>query len=118
VFTKDINKAILISNAMESGTIQINAAPARGPDHFPFQVCHLISNLSWKDFVEAFKKSFGLVRKHLQVSCGGLIFLSWHWMQGLRDSGIGTQGVTNSIHMMTKVKSTVINLPVESYTMG
>jgi glyceraldehyde-3-phosphate dehydrogenase (NADP+) len=39
-------------------------------------------------------------------------------MQGLRDSGIGTQGVTNSIHMMTKVKSTVINLPVESYTMG
>ncbi|KAG0584008.1 hypothetical protein KC19_3G179000 [Ceratodon purpureus] len=74
VFSKDINKAILVSNAMETGTIQINSAPARGPDHFPFQ--------------------------------------------GLRDSGIGTQGVTNSIHMMTKVKSTVINLPVESYSMG
>jgi glyceraldehyde-3-phosphate dehydrogenase (NADP+) len=38
VFTKDINKAMLISDAMESGTIQINSAPARGPDHFPFQV--------------------------------------------------------------------------------
>jgi len=23
---------------MESGTVQINSAPARGPDHFPFQV--------------------------------------------------------------------------------
>lgn len=23
---------------METGTVQINAAPARGPDHFPFQV--------------------------------------------------------------------------------
>jgi len=38
VFTKDINKAIMISDAMESGTVQINSAPARGPDHFPFQV--------------------------------------------------------------------------------
>lgn len=38
VFTKDINKAILISDAMETGTVQINSAPARGPDHFPFQV--------------------------------------------------------------------------------
>jgi hypothetical protein len=38
VFTRDINKAILISDAMETGTVQINSAPARGPDHFPFQV--------------------------------------------------------------------------------
>jgi hypothetical protein len=38
VFTKDINKALLISDAMETGTVQINSAPARGPDHFPFQV--------------------------------------------------------------------------------
>ncbi|XP_057429356.1 NADP-dependent glyceraldehyde-3-phosphate dehydrogenase-like isoform X3 [Lotus japonicus] len=37
VFTKDVNKAILISDAMETGTVQINSAPARGPDHFPFQ---------------------------------------------------------------------------------
>ncbi|KAJ7535063.1 hypothetical protein O6H91_12G017100 [Diphasiastrum complanatum] len=74
VFTRDINKAILISDAMETGTVQINSAPARGPDHFPFQ--------------------------------------------GLRDSGIGSQGITNSINMMTKVKSTVINLPSPSYTMG
>ncbi|VAH44336.1 unnamed protein product [Triticum turgidum subsp. durum] len=74
VFTRDINKAIMISDAMESGTVQINSAPARGPDHFPFQ--------------------------------------------GLKDSGIGSQGITNSINMMTKVKSTVINLPSPSYTMG
>ncbi|KAK1359733.1 hypothetical protein POM88_039040 [Heracleum sosnowskyi] len=63
VFTRDINKAMLISDAMESGTIQINSAPARGPDHFPFQ--------------------------------------------GLKDSGIGSQGITNSINMMTKIKTTV-----------
>ncbi|WVZ92749.1 hypothetical protein U9M48_038792 [Paspalum notatum var. saurae] len=74
IFTRDINKAILISDAMETGTVQINSAPARGPDHFPFQ--------------------------------------------GLKDSGIGSQGITNSINMMTKVKSTVINLPSPSYTMG
>lgn len=74
VFTKDINKAILISDAMETGTVQINSAPARGPDHFPFQ--------------------------------------------GIKDSGIGSQGITNSINMMTKVKTTVINLPTPTYTMG
>ncbi|KAJ6435652.1 hypothetical protein OIU84_000787 [Salix udensis] len=74
VFTKDINKAMLISDAMETGTVQINSAPARGPDHFPFQ--------------------------------------------GLKDSGIGSQGITNSIDMMTKVKTTVINLPSPSYSMG
>lgn len=59
---------------METGTIQINAAPARGPDHFPFQ--------------------------------------------GFKDSGIGSQGVTNSLALMTKVKSTVINLPTASFAMG
>ncbi|KAK6136428.1 hypothetical protein DH2020_029849 [Rehmannia glutinosa] len=67
-------QAMLISDAMETGTVQINSAPARGPDHFPFQ--------------------------------------------GIKDSGIGSQGITNSINMMTKVKSTVINLPTPSYTMG
>lgn len=39
-------------------------------------------------------------------------------LQGLKDSGIGSQGITNSINMMVKVKSTVINLPSPSYTMG
>ncbi|WOK94358.1 hypothetical protein Cni_G03060 [Canna indica] len=38
IFTSDINKAIMISDAMETGSVQINSAPARGPDHFPFQV--------------------------------------------------------------------------------
>lgn len=74
VFTQDINKAIAISDAMETGTIQVNSAPARGPDHFPFQ--------------------------------------------GFRNSGIGSQGIKNSLQMMTKIKSTVINLPSASYSMG
>lgn len=74
VFTKDINQAIYISDAMETGTVQVNAAPARGPDHFPFQ--------------------------------------------GFRDSGIGTQGVRGSLQLMVKTKSTVINLPQASYTLG
>ncbi|KAG0575415.1 hypothetical protein KC19_5G002100 [Ceratodon purpureus] len=74
IFTKNIDNAILMSDAMESGTIQINAAPARGPDHFPFQ--------------------------------------------GLRESGIGSQGITNTINLMTKTKSTVINFQKETYTMG
>lgn len=39
-------------------------------------------------------------------------------VQGFRDSGIGSQGITNSIHMMTKIKTTVINLPAPSYTVG
>ncbi len=45
VFTKSFDKAMMISDAMESGTIQINSAPGRGPDHFPFQVTllHLFS---------------------------------------------------------------------------
>ena len=32
MFTQDINQAIYISDAMETGTVQVNAAPARGPD--------------------------------------------------------------------------------------
>ena len=74
VFTKDIDRAIRMSDAMETGTVQINGPPARGPDHFPFQ--------------------------------------------GVKDSGIGSQGITNSINVMTKVKSTVINLAQPSYTMA
>ena len=27
----------MLSDALETGTVQINSAPARGPDHFPFQ---------------------------------------------------------------------------------
>jgi glyceraldehyde-3-phosphate dehydrogenase (NADP+) len=74
VFTRDLNQAVRVSDAMRTGTVQVNAPPARGPDHFPFQ--------------------------------------------GFRDSGIGSQGVRNSLLMMTKVKSTVLNLDAESYAMG
>ena len=74
VFTRDVDRAIRFGDAMETGTVQINGPPARGPDHFPFQ--------------------------------------------GFKDSGIGSQGVRNSIECMTKTKSTVINLSAPSYAMG
>lgn len=38
--------------------------------------------------------------------------------QGFRESGIGSQGIKNSLEMMCKVKSTVINLPAPSYAQG
>lgn len=66
VFTRDVERAIRVADAMETGTVQINGAPSRGPDHFPFQ--------------------------------------------GVKCSGVGSQGIGNSIETMTKVKSTVINL--------
>ena len=74
VFTQDISAAMAVSDAMRTGTVQINAPPARGPDHFPFQ--------------------------------------------GVKDSGIGSQGITNSILMMTKLKTVVINLPAASYALA
>jgi glyceraldehyde-3-phosphate dehydrogenase (NADP+) len=74
VFTQDFSAAVTVADAMRTGTVQINAPPARGPDHFPFQ--------------------------------------------GVKDSGIGSQGITNSILMMTKTKTTVINLPTPSYALA
>ena len=74
VFTRDVNRALAVADAMATGTVQVNSAPARGPDHFPFQ--------------------------------------------GFRDSGIGSQGVLNSIEFMCKSKSVVINMPQASYSMG
>ena len=71
VFTRDVNVAWRVADAMRTGTVQINAPPGRGPDHFPFQ--------------------------------------------GVKDSGIGSQGITNSILLMTKTKTVVLNLPQPSY---
>ena len=36
VFTKNIDMAWAVANALEVGSIQINGKDARGPDHFPF----------------------------------------------------------------------------------
>ena len=74
VFTKNVDDAIRVADLMETGTVQINGPPARGPDHFPFQ--------------------------------------------GVRDSGIGSQGIINSIDTMTKAKSVVINLAQPSYALA
>jgi glyceraldehyde-3-phosphate dehydrogenase (NADP+) len=38
--------------------------------------------------------------------------------QGVRDSGIGSQGIINSIDTMTKAKSVVINLAKPSYALA
>ena len=74
VFTRDVDDAMRVADAMETGTVQVNGPPARGPDHFPFQ--------------------------------------------GVRDSGIGSQGIINSIDTMTKTKSVVINLAKPSYALA
>lgn len=91
----------MVSDAMETGTVQINSAPARGPDHFPFQVrcSHFFASSNSRHLAE-------LLADYSKTA------------QGLRDSGIGSQGITNSINMMTKTKSTVVNLPSASYTLG
>lgn len=36
VFTRDLNQAIHIAEALDVGTVQINGRTERGPDHFPF----------------------------------------------------------------------------------
>lgn len=36
VFTKDLDTAWAVANALEVGSVQINGKDARGPDHFPF----------------------------------------------------------------------------------
>ncbi len=36
VFTQDIERALMIADELEVGTVHINGRPARGPDHFPF----------------------------------------------------------------------------------
>ncbi|CAI6006362.1 unnamed protein product [Closterium sp. NIES-65] len=123
VFTRDINKAIMIADAMETGTVQINAAPARGPDHFPFQgsVTSLSSALTIARSSSPLHLPTAppllLTPFHTASICPSFL-LPFPFLQGFRESGIGSQGVTNSILMMTKVKSTVINLPAPSYAMA
>eukprot|EP00955_Chlamydomonas_euryale_P090289 364528-Chlamydomonas_euryale.AAC.2 len=118
----------MISDAMQTGTVQINAAPARGPDHFPFQV-RTVGRLASRACaaVASFHTSTLACPRRLpsRASAAGALFHSSlpHLPpsppeQGFRDSGIGSQGITNSLQMMVKTKSTVINLQGESYAMG
>ncbi len=145
VFTQDINKAIYISDAMETGTVQVNAAPARGPDHFPFQVqfsfphwleagcasvlclttcmMHLVQfYLShwqcWPIMQQRFPLCYTLPVDMPPIGrpCTHSLHLSA--LQGFRDSGIGSQGIKNSLALMVKHKSTVVNLTHASYTLG
>lgn len=66
VFTKDINKAFLIADKLEVGSVQINNKTERGPDNFPFL--------------------------------------------GVKNSGVGVQGVRYSIESMSRPKVVIINL--------
>lgn len=71
MFTRDINKAILISDAMETGTVQINSAPSRGPDHFPFQVHFLPSLNAENGFNHHDENSHKLKKKkNCLIHCG------------------------------------------------
>ena len=36
VYTNNLQKAMYLSKKLEAGVVQINGAPSRGPDHFPF----------------------------------------------------------------------------------
>lgn len=36
IFTKDVSKAFLLAEQLETGSVQINGRTERGPDHFPF----------------------------------------------------------------------------------
>ena len=122
VFTQDVNQAIIISDAMETGTVQVNAAPARGPDHFPFQ--------GFRD------SGIGTQVRRCHLSrVPSIGALPCHWQKRMHD-GCGlvstcplcgtsksiavhaAQGVRGSLQMMVKVKSTVINLPTATYTQG
>lgn len=68
IFTNDINRAFILADKLEVGTVQINNKTERGPDNLPFL--------------------------------------------GVKNSGIGIQGISYSIKSMTRIKSTVINLNI------
>lgn len=39
VFTRDLDRAFHIGRVLEVGTVNVNGADSRGPDHFPFMGC-------------------------------------------------------------------------------
>jgi glyceraldehyde-3-phosphate dehydrogenase (NADP+) len=67
LFTADEGSAILLAGKINTGVIQINSKPQRGPDHFPFI--------------------------------------------GIKDSGLGVQGIKYSLESMTRLKPIILNKP-------
>ncbi len=65
IFTKNIEKGLKLAEQLNVGTVQLNAKPARGPDHFPFT--------------------------------------------GVKNSGLGTQGIRYALEAMTRIKTVVLN---------
>jgi len=131
VFTRDVDAAIAISDAMETGTVQVNGAPARGapaapsrtpPTRAPPPDCSVAARC--KQGPEApgtcrrmqappaaraalmARAWFGqTLRPTPGVSAGGAGPDHFPF-QGFRDSGMGSQGIKNSLVMMTKDKTT------------
>jgi glyceraldehyde-3-phosphate dehydrogenase (NADP+) len=67
IFTKDEGVGIRIGSHINTGTVQLNNRPQRGPDHFPFM--------------------------------------------GVKDSGMGAQGIRYALEASTRLKSIVLNKP-------
>lgn len=65
VFCQNISQALTVANQLETGTVNLNSRPQRGPDCFPFL--------------------------------------------GIKDSGVGVQGIRESLLSMTRYKGIVIN---------
>ena len=132
VFTRDIDAAIAISDAMATGTVQINAAPARGPDHFPFQGFRDSGIGSQASWVPAAVSLLGMPGRLGEHRLAGKQHphprtYARTWRQCARPlqsyaihcpPTLSLQGVRNSLALMCKTKTTVINLPKPSYTQG
>jgi len=140
VFTRDVDAAIAISDAMETGTVQVNGAPARGAPAAPPRMpqpraprpdCSVVARCKQGRRRQA---PAGACRRMQQprrscradgagalcanlaqratlqptseVSAGGAGPDHFPF-QGFRDSGMGSQGIKNSLVMMTKDKTTV-----------
>jgi glyceraldehyde-3-phosphate dehydrogenase (NADP+) len=67
IFTRDEGTGIALARSLNTGTVQINNKPQRGPDNFPFM--------------------------------------------GVKDSGVGVQGIHYTLKAMTRLKSIVLNSP-------
>lgn len=128
VFTRDINKAIAISDAMETGTVQVRRHPAPAC----CQTLCCVSRISLHaqlggracgctvgDLSARFHNLCPLPHSlSSQINAAPARGPDHFPFQGFRDSGIGSQGIRNSLAMMVKTKSTVINLDKPSYASG
>jgi acyl-CoA reductase-like NAD-dependent aldehyde dehydrogenase len=145
VFTRDVNKAITISDAMETGTVQVGSGRGRcrqrlagrgrggaaGAHRFEGLAARLHQTPSpVKQGPAAPPPAYQPPTQPApsllpppsppttQINAAPARGPDHFPFQGFRDSGIGSQGIRNSLAMMVKTKSTVINLDKDSYASG